>query len=75
VEVGARVGLVADNDAYFRMAVSVILNRDLDFSGVVEAASLDEAVERLGEDSCITIALFDLSMPGMKAPTNLRAVR
>jgi DNA-binding NarL/FixJ family response regulator len=66
---------VADDDAYFRIAVSSILTRQLGFSDVEEAESLDEAVERLGENACISAALFDLSMPGMRTPSNLRAVR
>ncbi|PVE22023.1 DNA-binding response regulator [Microvirga sp. KLBC 81] len=71
----ARVGLIADDDAYFRMAVSAILNRQFGFSEIIEAGSLDEALERLGEYPNIGVALFDLSMPGMRTPTNLRTVR
>lgn len=71
----ARIGLIADDDAYFRMAVGAILNRQFGFSSIIEAGSLDEALERLGEHQNIGVALFDLSMPGMRTPTNLRAVR
>ncbi|SCY72651.1 LuxR C-terminal-related transcriptional regulator [Microvirga guangxiensis] len=71
----ARIGLVADDDAYFRMAAGAILSRQFGFSTIIEAGSFDEALERLGENSHIDIALFDLSMPGMRTPTNLRAVR
>ncbi|WP_243373427.1 LuxR C-terminal-related transcriptional regulator [Microvirga solisilvae] len=71
----ARIGLVADDDAYFRMAVGAILVRQFGFSEIIEAGSLDEALERLGESPNIGAALFDLSMPGMGTPTNLRAVR
>jgi DNA-binding NarL/FixJ family response regulator len=70
-----RIGLVADDDAYFRIAVSAILARQFGFAEVREASSLDEAVEILGEGLSISAALFDLSMPGMKTPANLRAVR
>jgi DNA-binding NarL/FixJ family response regulator len=70
-----RVALVADDDAYFRMAVGAILTRQLRFSNVIEASSLDEALEILGENDKTTAALFDLSMPGMRTPTNLRVVR
>jgi DNA-binding NarL/FixJ family response regulator len=69
------VGLVADDDAYFRVAVGAILTRHFGFTTVVEAASFDEAIERLGENAWTDAALFDLSMPGMSTPTNLRAVR
>jgi DNA-binding NarL/FixJ family response regulator len=71
----ARVGLIADDDAYFRMAVGAILDRQFGFSEIIEAASLDEALERLSDTAAIGVALFDLSMPGMRTPTNLRAVR
>jgi len=75
MEASMRVGLIADDDAYFRMAVGAILTRQLGFSQVVEAGSLDEALERLGEYAGTCAALFDLSMPGMTTPTDLRAVR
>jgi DNA-binding NarL/FixJ family response regulator len=71
----SRVGLVADDDAYFRMAVGAILSRQFGFTEIREAASLDEALECLGACPEISTALFDLSMPGMRTPTNLRAVR
>ncbi|MFC4173472.1 LuxR C-terminal-related transcriptional regulator [Microvirga sp. GCM10011540] len=75
METSMRVGLVADDDAYFRMAVGAILTRQLGFSRVVEAASLDEALDCLGDNVETSAALFDLAMPGMRTPTNLRAVR
>ncbi len=75
MEAATRVGLVADDDAYFRMAVGAILSRQFGFTDIVEAASLDEALERLSEHPTMCAALFDLSMPGMRTPTNLRAVR
>lgn len=71
----AQIGLIADDDAYFRMAVGAILTRQFGFSEVIEASSLDEALERLSEETTVSAALFDLSMPGVKTPTNLRAVR
>jgi len=70
-----RVGLIADDDAYFRVAVGAILTRQLGFSHVMEAGSLDEALECLGGNSSVCAALFDLSMPGMTTPTDLRSVR
>jgi DNA-binding NarL/FixJ family response regulator len=70
-----RVGLVADDDAYFRMAVVSILKQKLGFSDVEEAESLEEALAKLAEMPTVEAALFDLSMPGMKTPTNLRSVR
>jgi len=74
VGVSARIGLIADDDAYFRMAVGAILTRQFSFSEVIEAGSLDEALERLSAEE-VSAALFDLSMPGLGSPANLRAVR
>ena len=70
-----RVALIADDDEFFRMALATILTSKLKFADVVQAASLDEAVEKLSARSDISLALFDLAMPGMESPANLRAVR
>jgi len=69
------VALVADDDEFFRMAISSILLERIGVAEVIEVGSLDEAMDRLGERSDITIALFDLAMPGMHGPANLGAVR
>ncbi|MBJ6123777.1 LuxR C-terminal-related transcriptional regulator [Microvirga splendida] len=57
------------------MALGAILTRRFGFSDVIEVGSLDEALERLSEETEISVALFDLSMPGLRSPTSLRAVR
>ena len=57
------------------MAIRSILLDRLGVAEVVEVGSLDEAMERLGERTDITIALFDLIMPGMQGAANLGAVR
>ncbi len=68
--------LVADDDEYFRLAMVGLLKGPLGFRAVIETGSLDEALEQL---SCvaseISLALFDLSMPGMEGPATLAAVR
>jgi DNA-binding NarL/FixJ family response regulator len=69
------IALVADDDEFFRMAISSILLDRLGVAEVVEVGSLDEALERLGERADFTVALFDLAMPGMQGPANLGAVR
>ncbi len=71
----SRTALIADDDEFFRMALSTILRSRLGFSDVIETASLDEALERLGAGLDITVALFDLSMPGMESAASLAAVR
>ncbi|MXQ10063.1 LuxR C-terminal-related transcriptional regulator [Microvirga makkahensis] len=70
-----RVGLIVDDDAYFRMAVGAILERQFDCSRIIEAGSLDGALEQLGEYPNVALALFSLSTPGVRTPTNLRTVR
>jgi DNA-binding NarL/FixJ family response regulator len=70
-----RVGLVADNDPYFRIATAAILTHHFGFSELIEASSLDEALEQLTDNEQIEAALFGLAMPGMSTPTNLRSIR
>lgn len=71
----SNVALVVDDDALFRMALSTILTSRLGCSKVIEAASFDEALEQLSEHADISVALFDLSMPGIRNPANLKVVR
>src|ERR671913_1391531 len=70
-----KIALIADDDEFFRMALATILTGKLKFAEVVQAASLDEAVEKLSARPDISLSLFDLAMPGMESPANLRAVR
>lgn len=70
-----RIGLIVDNDAYFRMAMGGILESHFSCSQCIEVDSLDAALERLGERPDIALALFDLSAPGVRTPSNLRTVR
>jgi DNA-binding NarL/FixJ family response regulator len=70
-----RIVLIADDDEFFRLALKSILVGTLGFSQVIETGSLDEALERMGENAGISLALFDLSMPGMESAASLGAVR
>lgn len=67
--------MIADDDVYFRMAISAILKETLGFSEVIETGSFDEAVERLASAGPISLAVFDLSMPGIDSPAELRTIR
>ncbi|SFP07955.1 LuxR C-terminal-related transcriptional regulator [Tranquillimonas alkanivorans] len=67
--------LIADDDEFFRMALGVILTDRLGFAEVIEATSLDDALDQLSSRSDISLALFDLAMPGMKSAASLRSVR
>lgn len=71
-----RVALIADDDEFFRMALSSILVGQLGFQEVVQTGSLDEALDVLGSrGDQARFALFDLQMPGMAGAASLRAVR
>lgn len=70
-----RIGLIADDDEYFRIAITKILRDKLKFSRVIETGSFDEAVERLEHDQPVDLAVFDLNMPGMDTPAVLRTIR
>lgn len=67
--------LIADDDAFFRIALGALLTRQLGFQTILEAGTLDDALELLGTRPDISLALFDLSMPGMKQASSLAAVR
>jgi len=69
------VALVADDDEFFRIALATILRNKLGFQEVLEAGSLDEAIERLADHDDCFLALFDLTMPGMESAASVGAVR
>ncbi|HUE46757.1 MAG TPA: response regulator transcription factor [Aestuariivirgaceae bacterium] len=69
------VALVADDDEFFRMALSAVLKQRLGFTKVIETASFDEAIEELEKVGGVALALFDLSMPGIECPSALRTIR
>jgi DNA-binding NarL/FixJ family response regulator len=70
-----RISLIADDDEFFRIALRTILTRELEFQQVIETGSLDDAIEQLSERNDVSLALFDLAMPGMESPASLKAVR
>lgn len=70
-----RIAVIADDHGMYRMGLALTLKDRLGFDEVAEAASLDEALERLGEADGVALALFDLSMPGMESAASLAAVR
>ncbi|WP_445503251.1 LuxR C-terminal-related transcriptional regulator [Microvirga sp. G4-2] len=70
-----QVALIADDDEYFRLALQTILINRLGFSSVVQAASLDEAVEHLSQKPSKSLAIFDHRIPGIKSAACLTAVR
>ena len=69
------VCLIADDDEFFRMALRSILTRQLGFQEVIETGSFDEALEKLAERPNVSLASFDLQMPGLENAMTLRVVR
>ena len=67
--------LIADDDEFFRLALSGIMTLQLGFSHNIQTGSFDEAMEQLGNHPETNLALFDLAMPGMTSAANLLAVR
>ncbi len=71
----SRIAVIADDHGMYRMGLAFTLKDRLGFDDVEEAASLDEALARLGDTTGIALAVFDLSMPGMQSAASLAAVR
>jgi DNA-binding NarL/FixJ family response regulator len=71
----SRIAITADDDEFFRAGLRAILSRQLGFSEVIETSSFDEALEQLAARNGVSLALFDLQMPGMDSPGSLRTVR
>jgi DNA-binding NarL/FixJ family response regulator len=67
--------LIADDDEFFRVALSSVLSNRLHFSEVVQTETFDAAVDALSGRKTVELALFDLNMRGMKNWENLRTVR
>jgi DNA-binding NarL/FixJ family response regulator len=74
-KIAGRTALVADDHGVYRMALAAILKRDCGFQTVLEAGSLDDAVQQLGERDDITFVTFDLGMPGMESVASLQSIR
>lgn len=67
--------LIADDHSLYRTGLSFLLRDQLGVSKVIEVATLDEALDLLAHEKEISLALFDLSMPGMSGPDSLEAVK
>lgn len=67
--------LIADDHGMYRAGISALLRDAFDFQDVACAASLSEALAALAGLQQISLALFDLSMPGMSGPSSLAQLR
>ena len=69
------VAVIADDDEFFRMALSAVLTQQCRIDRVIQTGSYDEALEAIRAEEHVAIALFDLNMPGMDGPAVLHHVR
>jgi DNA-binding NarL/FixJ family response regulator len=67
--------LVADDHSLYRTGLSYLLKDRLGFNSVIEAATFDDALDRLSGPEKIDLALFDLTMPGISGPESLIVVK
>ena len=67
--------LIVDVDEQFRRALRKCLTREFCFRDLVEAASVEAALELLGEGGPFRIAVFDLFTLGEDSADNLRSLR
>lgn len=72
---GGYVALIASQDEYYRLALRALLRARMGFSKVLESASLDEAMDGLSGSPGVSIAVFDLCLPGVENVRDLREVR
>lgn len=70
-----RVAVIADDDEFFRMALAAVLTQRCDFARVIQTGSYAEAIEAIETEDHVTLALFDLNMPGMEGPALLHHLR
>ena len=69
------VALIADEHELFRAGANAMLVRDCGFDSVLEAGSLVDALALLNDNPAITLACFDLALPGVATPLDLKQVR
>ncbi|HVY02113.1 MAG TPA: response regulator transcription factor [Caulobacterales bacterium] len=67
--------LIADDHELFREGVRSLVTDVLDASDVRQAASLDEALEKLNEGPAPDLLIVDLRMPGVSGVESLSALR
>ncbi len=66
--------LIADDHALFRKGLAFALVDLLGVDAVIEAGSLDEALDRLAAEDGIDLVFLDLNMPGMAGMESVRAL-
>ncbi|MGE3143285.1 MAG: response regulator [Hyphomonadaceae bacterium] len=66
--------LIADDHGLFRDGLKLLLLDVLGVKEVIEAETLDDAIERVGAAGAIDLMLVDLRMPGMAGVESLTAL-
>src|SRR4051794_15198392 len=66
--------LIADDHEIFRFGLAQLLRASMGVKNVIEADSFEEALRQL-DDPDLTLAIFDLGMPGITGPHDLLLVR
>jgi DNA-binding NarL/FixJ family response regulator len=66
--------LIVDDHAVYRYGLALILRQAFGAPKIIEAERFEEGLERLDQPD-LTLALFDLGMPGLSGPHELEAVR
>jgi DNA-binding NarL/FixJ family response regulator len=67
--------LVADDDEFFRIAISTLLKGEFGFEHVFEAAAYGEAAHLLATHDDIGLVLLELDLPGMQRFTSVAKIR
>lgn len=70
-----RVAVIADDDEFFRMALAAVLTQRCNIARVIQTGSFAEAMAAIEAEETVTLALFDLNMPGMSGPALLHHLR
>lgn len=67
--------LITDDHGLYRAGLGFLLKDRLGVDDLIEAGTLDDALDILAREPRIKLALFDLSMPGMAGPESLATVK
>lgn len=71
---GCRI-IIVDDHPLFRGALKQALKSSLDAAEIIEAGSLDELNETLGQNADVDLVLLDLTMPGVQGLSGLLYLR
>lgn len=69
-----QTALIADDHELFRDGLKLLLLDALGLEHVIEAGTLDEAIDRLEDAAQVDLILVDLRMPGMSGVESLTAL-